>query len=195
MKGLQEDITTAIKEGNEKAFGLFLDAEFNNIAFFANQYVKDYMLAKDVAQETFITLWNVRDNLNPQSNLRAYTFTIARNKALNILREKSFSSTDSIDKLEINQFINSLSSNFVSEKIEALELEKLIEKTYGEMSQKVRESFLLSRKEGLTYEQIAKKRGLSTKTVEYHMNTALKLLRKRLKDYFMLFICILTDLI
>ena len=193
MPGSSENITTAIKEGSEKVFGLFVDAEFNNILYFVNQYLKDNMLAKDVAQETFITLWKVRQNLNPKSNLRAYTFTIARNKALNLLREKHLSSIDALDKKEITLYTESLASNHVSEKIDALELEELLEKTYAEMSAKVRESFLLSREQGLTYEEIAKKRGLSAKAVEYHMNTALKLLRKRLKEYLVLFICLLNN--
>jgi RNA polymerase sigma-70 factor (ECF subfamily) len=188
-----ENIATAIKEGNEKVFGLFVDAEFNNILYFVNQYLKDDMLAKDVAQETFITLWKVRQNINPKSNLRAYTFTIARNKALNLLREKHITSTDTLDKNEITLYTESLSSNHVSEKIDALELEELLEKTYAEMSPKVRESFLLSREQGLTYQEIAKKRGLSAKAVEYHMNTALKLLRKRLKEYLVLFMCLLYN--
>ncbi len=190
-----QNIATAIKEGSQKVFGLFVDAEFNNILYFVNQYLKDEMLAKDIAQETFITLWNVRENLNPQSNLRAYTFTIARNKALNLLREKHIASTDTLDKIEINLYTESLASNHVSQQIDLLELEELLEKTYAEMSPKVRESFLLSRQQGLTYEEIAKQRGLSAKAVEYHMNTALKLLRKRLKEYLVLFICLLNNLI
>lgn len=187
-------ITEAIKGGDEKAFEVFLRAEFNNVVFFANQFLKDSMLAKDVAQETFITLWNVRGKLNPESNLRAYTFSIARNKSLNLLREKYISIVDSMGKKEIRVYINTLSSDYIGERIDALDLEKLIKKTYGELPEKIRDSFILSRESGLTYEEIAKKKGLSTKAVEYHMNIALKLLKKRLKDYFGVFIGILPGL-
>lgn len=191
MSTSSEGITIAIKEGNEKVFGLFVDAEFNNVLYFVNHYLRDQMLAKDVAQETFITLWYVRETLNPESNLRAYTFRIARNKALNLLREKHIACTETLHRREIALYAESLASDYVTEKIDLLDLEGLLEKTYAEMSPKVRESFLLSRDQGLTYEEIAKLRGLSVKAVEYHMNTALKLLRERLKYFLLLFSCLL----
>jgi len=180
---ISRKIIEAIKGGSEKAFEAFLKAEFNNVVFFANQFLRDTMLSKDIAQETFIALWNSRDSLNPDSNIRSYTFTIARNKSLNLLREKFCSSADHLEKKEIQGHINTLTSDYVGEKIDALDLEKLIEKTYSALPEKIRESFVLSRKFGLTYDQIAKKKGITIKAVEYHIALALKLFRRRLKDY------------
>lgn len=49
----------------------------------------------------------------------------------------------------------------------------LFERAVAGMSQKTRAVFLFKRVEGLTYEQIGKKLGISVKTVEYHMRQAL----------------------
>lgn len=184
-------IIDAIKSGNEKAFELYLRAEFNNVMFFAGQFLRDSMLAKDVAQETFIALWNSRENLDPSYNLRSYIFTIAKNKSLNMLRAKHYSAADPLEKREIQVYINALTSDVVSTRIDSLDLEKLIEKTYKNLPDKIKDSFILSRKLGLTYEDIAKRKGISVKAVEYHISLALKLFRKRLKDYLGIIIVLL----
>lgn len=178
-----KEIIELIKQGNERAFEALVKAEFNNIVFFVNQFVKDYMMADDIALETFISLWNSRDSLNSDANVRSYVFTIARNKALNLMREKIYSSSDSIEKREIQLQINALTSEYVNGSIDALDLEKLINKTYDKLPEKVRESFVMSRKFGLTYEQIAQIKGLNVKAVEYQISTALRIFRKKLKDY------------
>jgi RNA polymerase sigma-70 factor (ECF subfamily) len=178
-----KEITAQLKEGNEKAFKLIINADYNNIVFFANQYLKDYMLSQDVAQETFITLWNTRDSLNPELNLRSYIFTIARNKALNLMRRKCYSATDSLDKKEIQISMNAISCEYVDEKIDSLTLEEIICKTYSKLPEQVRMSFFMNREMGLTYEQISRINGISVKVVEYHISTALKLFRKKLKNF------------
>ena len=188
-------LTEAIKSGDEKAFQLFFKSEFNNVLFFANQFVKDYSLAKDIAQETFISLWNARENLNPEANICAYTFRLARNKALNLLREKHISSSDSFEKREVQVFIGALSGRDVEERINALDFEKLIRKTYDSLNENIRHSFVLSREHGLTYDEIAKKRGLSKKAIEYHMNVALKVMRKKLKEFLPILISTFLKLI
>ncbi len=184
---LNRDIVEAIKSGNEKAFSAFLKLEFNNVVFFANQYLRDYHHAEDIAQETFITLWLMREQLDPESNVRAYTFTIAKNKALNLLRQRYFTSTVPIDKQEIQMHILSLESQHVGSRIDALNLEKLMEKVYATLPEKIRDSFVLSRMHGLTYQEIAIKRGITLKTVEYHIGLALKVVRKKLKKYLLFF--------
>lgn len=181
-------VSEAIRSGDEKAFGAFLSAEFANVAHFINQYLRDEMLADDIAQESFISLWINRETINPEFNIRSFLFKIARNKSLNLLRTKYYSATDSIAKREVKIAIDSIQSESVSQKIEALDLENLINKTYCDLSETVRESFILSRKYGFTYEEIAKAKGLTVKAVEYHIGQALKAFRKRLANYLKLFI-------
>jgi len=180
-------IIEAIKSGDERVFEQFLKAEFNNIVYFSNQFLKDIMLSNDVAQETFISLWKSRTSLDVNLNLRAYTYTIARNKALNVLRERYHSVLDPIRKRETKAFIDTLSSDYADARIDALDIEKIINDVYKDLPETIKESFKLSRESGLTYGEIAKKKGLTIKAIEYHINVALKLFRKRLEDYLGLF--------
>ena len=76
-------LAKSIKEGDEAAFELFFRAEYNNVVTFLNRYLRNSLLAQDVAQESFIALWQKREQIDAAGNIRAYIFTIARNRALN----------------------------------------------------------------------------------------------------------------
>ena len=181
-------IAAAIKDGNEGVFKTFFRSEFNNIVFFVSKYVKNVFIAQNIAQETFIALWNTREQINPELNIRTYVFTIARNKALNYLRDNAKGRTSTLEKREAALNLYALNTPSVSEQIEALELEELIEKIYRLLPENIKESFILSRQFGLTYEEIAQKRGITIKVVEYHIVSALRLFKKNLRSYLKLFL-------
>jgi RNA polymerase sigma-70 factor (ECF subfamily) len=182
-----KEVIESIKSGNEKSFNAFVKAEFNNVKFFVSQYVKDSMMAEDIAQEAFIALWNNRDSIDPENNLRNYIFTISKNKALNYMRTRQYSCSDPLEKKEIQIHINALGCEYLQERLEALELDNLINSVYNKLPGKVRDTFILSRKFGLTHEQIANIKGIKTKAVEYKIGIGLKIFRDKLRDYLGLF--------
>jgi len=181
-------IAEAIRNGNEEVFKAFFRAEFNNIVFFVNRYINNIFHAQDIAQETFIALWNARAHINPDLNIRTYTFTIAKNRAFNFLRDAAKARLGTLEQQE--RAVNLLAINNVclSEKIEALELEQLIRQIYEMLPKKVKESFTLNREFGLTYEEIARKKGISVKAVEYHIVQALQIFRRKLQTYLKVFL-------
>ena len=176
-------IAKAIRDGNEGVFKAFFQTEFHNIEFFVNKYLNNPYDAQDITQETFIALWDSREQINPEFNIRTYTFTIAKNKALNFLRDTEKMRTGTLEDHERDINLFALSYPCVSEKIDALELEQLINRIYNILPEKIKESFILSRQFGLTYEEIAKKKGISVKVVEYHIVSALQIFRKKMRGY------------
>jgi len=120
-------------------------------------------------------------------NVRSYLFIIARNKSLNLLRNKLYAVSDPQEKRLINLHIATLQSDYIESRIDSLELEKLIERTYALLPEKIRKTFIMSRKEGLSYEEIAQKTGITVKSVEYQISVALKVFRRKLKGYLSIF--------
>mgnify|MGYP003670065991 FL=1 len=59
---------------------------------------------------------------------------------------------------------------------------EIVEKEIQNLPKKCSKVFLLSKKEGLTNNEIADYLGVSLKTVEGHLTKALKILREKLKD-------------
>ena len=152
-----------------------------------NKYLNNFFDAQDITQETFITLWNARGQINPALNIRTYTFTIAKNKALNFLRDTAKMRAGTLEGQEHAINLLALNDPSVSEKIEALELEQLINRIYSKLPEKIKESFILNRQFGLTYEEIAQKKGISVKVVEYHIVSALRVFKKKMQGYLVLF--------
>ena len=71
------------------------------------------------------------------------------------------------------------------------DIQKNIQDAIGELPEKCREIFVLSRYENLKYQQIADKLDISIKTVETQMSKALQHMRIRLKEYIVILIFLL----
>jgi RNA polymerase sigma-70 factor (ECF subfamily) len=56
----------------------------------------------------------------------------------------------------------------------------LVERQMQKLSEPARTVFYLSRREYLSYKQIAERLGISTSTVEYHISNSLRTLRREL---------------
>ncbi len=81
----------------------------------------------------------------------------------------------------------------LADEMETAEIQKKVDATLNKISPKAKQIFLMSRNEGLKYREIAEKLGISIKTVETHMSTALKELRKNLKEYLMVIIFMMLN--
>lgn len=167
---LVRNLLLGIMEGDESAFEVFYRMERNNLVHFVASYVKDTQTAEDIAQETLLKVWENRGALDPKRNLRAFTFTIARNRTLDYLR--TYKPHASLAECE------ALCDPSLDGLIETLDLERLVRKTFLALPPKVRDTFLSSRREGMRYREIALEEGVSEKTVENRIGTALKAFRK-----------------
>lgn len=173
------ELTDSIRSGDHGAFELFYRMEFLNLVHFANSYLQDKGKAEDIAQESLVSLWEHRRSLDPQRNIRALVFTIARNKTLDELRRRRFFGTLPADP----ESISALEDNSVDEYIGALELKTLMRNVWNSLPQKVAGTFASSRHEGLKNKEIALRDGVSEKTVEYRIRVALRQFKKILKFF------------
>lgn len=132
----------------------------------------------DILQEVFIRIWENRRNIKNSETFNAYIFTITRNLLLNELRNRLNN-----EKAKAKMFKKSVAEEYLlSDQIEFDELNAQVNQMVAELPEKQREVFLLSRKEGLSYKEIASKLGIAEKTVEYHISQAIGVLKKKLKE-------------
>lgn len=146
---------------------------------YANSFTEDLDAAEEIVQDLFVRFWEQRDTKEITTSVRAYFYSSVRNACLNQLkhlkikekykqeqeREWMFHSTQNQDDLEIN------------------ELDKKIHDAINALPEGRRKIFILSRFDGLKYQEIADKLNISIKTVENQMGEALKFLRVQLKDF------------
>ena len=170
----------AIKASDTEAYEVLFRAEYENVKYFIRHDVHDGPESEDLAQETFASLWTNRDRIDPQRNIRSFLFTIARNRALNHLTMLRTRLTDPLEKSSVNLAIESLDSEAIISRIDALDMKRIIDMVYEKMPELTRRIFIMNRDENMTYEEIAQSTGLSVKKVEYNMVKALKQFRSKL---------------
>ena len=173
----------ALKSDDCDAFAEIFYLEFKNIKFFAHQYLNDLDLAEDVAQESFLALWTHRATLAENSNIKALLLTIAKNKSLNLLRSLAHFQKDSLKKAEILLNMKALDSSHIESQIDASVLAKVITEVHSRLPEHIRATFDLSRLKNKTYKEIATIKGITQKSVEYHIAVALERFRKKLAQF------------
>lgn len=179
---IMREISLAIKAGSTDVFRSLYRAEYLNLLRFVMSYAHNSQDAEDIVQDTMISVWENHQSIDPSRNFRSYLYTTARNKALNYLRDnaKRFKDSSIHESLTLLNSL-ALSSSSVEEEYNAIELQSFIERIYSSLPERVMTIFKMSRQEGLTYNEIAQKMGVTPKVVEYNVSIALKAFRSRIK--------------
>jgi len=165
-----QDLTSALKAGDQKAFNEIYNRYWKSLYYTANNILQDRDRAADAIQEVFISLWQRKANADILS-LKSYLHQAVRFTVLKAIREHK---TDQqfYDRLAI------ITTEIIVENpLLFKELQHFILDLIEQLPAECKETFKLSREENLTYKQIAIQLNISEKTVEKRMTKSLKVLR------------------
>ncbi|WP_312135340.1 sigma-70 family RNA polymerase sigma factor [Sphingobacterium sp.] len=130
----------------------------------------------DVVQQTFVDLWEIRQKLPEIQNLSSFIFVMARNNAFKRLKRLMRS-----EAYMLSYSAPATQADLVLEEwLQYKELHQLLHLEIDRLPTKMKEMFVLSRYEGLSYTEIAGKLGKSDKTVKKQVSNAIKILKLRL---------------
>lgn len=182
------ELTGFLKLDDQLAFIEIYDRYQGLLYIYACKIVKDKDLAEDFVQELFIYLWDKRHTINLKSSLSSYLYSTVRYKFF-----------DWVDKQKVrNDYAQAFQSfldegeNVIDSYIIEKELTSIIEMEINRLPAKMREIFLLSRKQNLNNKEIADYLEISEKTVRNQISNALRILRTKLG--LLAFICLLHNL-
>ena len=166
-----------IRQGNKDAFNRMFVHYYSPLCEYASQFVSDYD-AEELVQDMMLHVWENREFLVIEKSLKSYLFVSIKNRCYNAIR-------DSRAKERIHHILyEQLKDRFEEPDYYLLnELAVNIEKAIEELPEGYRETFKLSRFGEMSNANIAKRLGVSVKTVEYRITQSLKILRVKLKDY------------
>ncbi len=166
------------KEGFETLF----NDHYESLVAYACSFVEEYDAAEELVQEVYFKLWTQRDKVNIKSTVRGYLYSMVRNASLNLIKHLKITEEYKNDnKLSIEQF-----EQQVSDAAELSDLQKKIKRSINALPLQRKKIFLMSRYDGLKYQQIADELGISIRTVEKQMSAALKFMRTELGEFLML---------
>lgn len=174
---------TALQKGEKKAFEAVYNEFFGVLYHLCLQYLHDEKTAEEIVQDTFLKLWEIRENINDRTNIRNFLYTITKNNCLNTLRNQKTSLMYQKNMKYLEMQFNYEAMEKLGNYVQFEELRNKIEDAIMKLTEDVAETFRLSRFEELSYREIADKQNISVKTVEARISKALRILRVELKDY------------
>ena len=165
------------KESNltEASFKLIYDRLAPKLVAFAKSWSGDKTFSEDLVQDAFLQVWQKRATISQIEKIDTLLYTIVRNNLINHYKKK----------LKEQAIIAELPtiSNSASDPRPEHQIIDLVKRHLEALPPKSKEVFLMSRKQGLTYQEIANELSISTKTVEKHISKALRILKKRVNRY------------
>jgi len=162
-----------IKMGNVDAFKQFFESFYPSLCLFTNKYLKDPDASHDIAQDAFLSLWNLRKDFHSITSGKSYLFKYVKNRSLNYLRDQKQRKSINFELLGSDFFFR---DNLIEEETYQTIYEAI--RNLPPQGQRVIELSL----DGLTNLEIAKQLNITINTVKTIKLRAFKSLREELKE-------------
>ncbi len=173
------------------ACSLLYKYHYKAVYAYIKDFIPDHDAAKDIVQELFTAIWIKRHSLNLVPPLRKYLFRAAHNKAINYDRDNR--TRHRLMGEIVNRSGHGRIAPPADTELEARELEDQIKHALARLPMHARKTFLMSRRQGMTYKEIADHFHVTEKAVEKNMSKALSLLRQYLGIYIKVLVIALIE--
>ncbi|HOK08558.1 MAG TPA: sigma-70 family RNA polymerase sigma factor [Candidatus Hydrogenedens sp.] len=185
MRSLEDwELVALAKQGNNEAFDNLIQRYKNQIYTLCFYLTRDTHNAEDLVQETFIRIYKNINRIDPKAQFKTFIFTIARNLALNQLRNDQRKKNFLVRLFERWNYNHKEKNNSPSSLTysESKELIDIVQECMLELSPEYKEILLLRETQGLDYESIAEVLGCRIGTVRSRLARARAELRKKIKE-------------
>lgn len=172
-----------LRRGDTNAYAFLAELYYDKLCDYATNLARDNFKSEDIVQNVIVRMWQQRENLNPNVSIKNYLYRSVYNEFIDQYRKDM-----AISALE-KKYIESI--DLISETDDEGENKRLIaliEQEIDLLPNKCKETFLLSKKEGLTYNEIAEYQDVSVNTVEKQMVKAFSILREKIKEKMLSFL-------
>ncbi|MDO5981824.1 RNA polymerase sigma factor [Flavivirga spongiicola] len=166
-----------LEKGNHQALVFLMNTYHHQLCLYAYSLSNDFDGAKDIVQNVFVKIWEDKHKLQHVKSIKSFLYKSVYNgfidqwrkdKKMLAIEQKHFEALEDIVKNE--------NADVLKKQLSLVKLE------IQRLPPKCKETFLLSKQEGLTNIEIANFMNVSIRTVEAQMNKAFRILRKKLQN-------------
>lgn len=175
----EQDLLQMIARGDESAFRTVFSQYWGKIYANALKFTKAPELAKDLAQDVFVKLWVKREKLATVEHFPPYLYRVARNVFYDHFDKKVF---DPSNESYLSIYFQGAELQ-ADTRLQVKDLERQIETAIRLLPQQVRTAFELSRKEGLSHDQIAERMNISRITSKSYISRAILSIKSFLEEH------------
>lgn len=173
--------------GDDLALNALMSRWRDRVAAFLYRMTSHADTAADLAQETFVKLYQARHRYRPDGKFSAYIFAIAANLARNHARWRARHPTVSLDQQEEGDGSSLLAAtadpgNTPEEAAAGAERLRAVHRAFQKLHPDLRETMALFIYEDMGYAEIAAALGCTVKAAETRIYRARQILKEQLRD-------------
>ena len=171
-----ENLTAFLKLQDHFAFTEIYERYWAVLYLHARRMLHDKDEARDIVQDLFANLWKKSKDLDFNVRLSSYLYKSIRNRIFNHIEHQKVVTEYQKSLIEFVGASVPSSDELVREK----ELTRIIEREIQALPPRMREIFELSRRQHLSYKDIAEQLDISEHTVKRQVSNSLGILRAKL---------------
>lgn len=167
-----EALFCRVQADDDKAFAELYDRYWEKLIARAVAQLCSVHDAEDTLHDVFVSLWNRRKKIVLQHSFHTYIAAMLKYEIIGRLAERKKKSAGALGEEQVQ-----LADDSTSAHLDFRELQQRLELSVQRLPEKCQLVFRLSREQGLKGNEIARMLHISPKTVENHINHALRAIR------------------
>ena len=180
-----------VRDDDAVAFEMLIDRHQGKIQRFMRGWVSNVQQSEDLAQDVFLRVYKARKTYMPTAKFTTWLYRIANNIASNHVRDTSHRR-----EYQLSHSENSSSSEFIMESIavapssfqpsrdiDRTERSAVVLQALQALGERQRTALMLSKFEGMSYQEISETMGLSVKAIKSLLSRARVNLKNLLEPY------------
>lgn len=168
-----KELVCKFVNGDDTAFEALVLKYRQAAVQFSMQFIHDYHIAEDVAQESFANIYVYKERYNFKASFKTYLFTIVRNKSIDYFRKNK---RITLEDLEV---INQVSAEDL---IVRQEESNYVKSTINKLKDDYRIAIYLIDYNDMSYEEAARVMGKSSVQIKILIHRARKKLKLLLQE-------------
>ena len=165
----------SFKNGDDRSFELIYRKYADALFRYGIQFTSNESLVKDAIHDVYVKLYNDRQHLKTEVNIKFYLFTCLKNHLYNLLKRELF-----FDKVDIEEYeyLDPGAEEQVTLTLNQSELQETVRKVLGMLTDRQREIIYYRYIEELSIEEIAVLMDMNYQSVQNWIQRSIKKIRE-----------------
>lgn len=169
-----DGLTKRISKSDEPAFRIIFEHYYPRLLNYAFVIIKNHESAEDIVLEVLHSVWERRSKISNIDNLSTYLYTCTKNKTLDYHKKQSRLINVGFDDCQYEEYVTHLNPEI---RLINKELIEIIDQAILSLPEKTRMVYRLIKEEGMKYQEAAELLGVSVKTINNQLLSAMKEIR------------------
>ena len=171
MEVSDEIIMQKVKEGNLQEMGILFERYHVRLYNYFLKLTADKPVSQDLTQNLFYRILKYRHTYKEENSFKSWIYQMARNSHIDFCKQQQKQSGRFITVESHSENISDEENSFTEDDFERFE------KAFSKLNDEQKEIIVLSRYQGLKYEEISKMNNLSVAAIKVQVHRAIKQLR------------------